>query len=46
MPISDSIKIEMQKVNGLFGETVVKGRNFAIAQMADRQRSPADRRGE
>jgi hypothetical protein len=24
----------------------VKGRNFAIAQMADRQRSPADRRGE
>jgi ketosteroid isomerase-like protein len=29
MPISDSIKAEMQKVNGLFGETVVKGRNFA-----------------
>ena len=24
----------------------VKGRNFAIAQMADRQRSPANRRGE
>jgi ketosteroid isomerase-like protein len=29
MSISDSIKAEMQKVNGLFGETVVKGRNFA-----------------
>ena len=29
MPVSDSIKAEMQKVNGLFGETVVKGRNFA-----------------
>jgi ketosteroid isomerase-like protein len=29
MPISDSVKAEMQKVNGLFGETVVKGRNFA-----------------
>jgi ketosteroid isomerase-like protein len=29
MPISDSIKAEMQKVNELFGETVVKGRNFA-----------------
>ena len=29
MPISNSIKAEMQKVNGLFGETVVKGRNFA-----------------
>jgi ketosteroid isomerase-like protein len=29
MPISDSIKTEMQKVNALFGETVVKRRNFA-----------------
>lgn len=29
MPISDSIKTEMQKVNALFGEAVVKGRNFA-----------------
>jgi ketosteroid isomerase-like protein len=29
MPISDSIQAEMQKVNSLFGETVVKGRNFA-----------------
>jgi ketosteroid isomerase-like protein len=29
MSISDSIKAEMQKVNALFGETVVKGRNFA-----------------
>ena len=29
MPISDSIQAEMQKVNALFGETVVKGRNFA-----------------
>jgi ketosteroid isomerase-like protein len=29
MPVSDSIKAEMQKVNGLFGEAVVKGRNFA-----------------
>jgi ketosteroid isomerase-like protein len=29
MPISDSIQGEMQKVNALFGETVVKGRNFA-----------------
>jgi ketosteroid isomerase-like protein len=29
MPISDSIKAEMQKVNTLFGETVVKRRNFA-----------------
>jgi ketosteroid isomerase-like protein len=28
MPISDSIQAEMQKVNALFGETVVKGRNF------------------
>jgi ketosteroid isomerase-like protein len=27
--ISDSIKAEMQKVNELFGQTVVKGRNFA-----------------
>ena len=25
MPISDSIQAEMQKVNALFGETVVKG---------------------
>ena len=29
MPISDSIQAEMQKVNALFGETVVKERNFA-----------------
>jgi ketosteroid isomerase-like protein len=29
MPISDSIKAEMQRVNALFGETVVKGGNFA-----------------
>jgi len=29
MPISDSIQAEMRKVNALFGETVVKGRNFA-----------------
>lgn len=29
MPISDSIKTEMQKVNALFGDVVVKGRNFA-----------------
>jgi hypothetical protein len=29
MPVSDSIQAEMQKVNALFGETVVKGRNFA-----------------
>jgi len=29
MPIPDSIQAEMQKVNALFGETVVKGRNFA-----------------
>jgi ketosteroid isomerase-like protein len=29
MPVSDSIKAEMQKVNALFGEAVVKGRNFA-----------------
>ena len=29
MPISDSIQAEMQKVNALFGETVVKGRTFA-----------------
>jgi ketosteroid isomerase-like protein len=29
MPISDSIKGEMLKVNALFGEAVVKGRNFA-----------------
>ena len=29
MPISDSIQAEMQKVNALFGESVVKGRNFA-----------------
>ena len=29
MPVSDSIQAEMQKVNGLFGEAVVKGRNFA-----------------
>jgi ketosteroid isomerase-like protein len=28
MSISDSIQAEMQKVNALFGETVVKGRNF------------------
>ncbi len=28
MPISDSIQAEMQKVNALFGETVVKRRNF------------------
>jgi ketosteroid isomerase-like protein len=30
MPISDSIQAEMQKVNALFGETVVKARNFAV----------------
>src|SRR5246127_152841 len=29
MPVSDSIQAEMQKVNALFGESVVKGRNFA-----------------
>ena len=29
MSISDFIKAELQKVNELFGETVVKGRNFA-----------------
>jgi ketosteroid isomerase-like protein len=29
MPISDSIQAEMEKVNALFGEAVVKGRNFA-----------------
>jgi ketosteroid isomerase-like protein len=29
MLISDSIQAEMQKVNALFGETVVKGRDFA-----------------
>jgi ketosteroid isomerase-like protein len=29
MLVSDAIKAEMQKVNVLFGETVVKGRNFA-----------------
>src|ERR1700727_145667 len=29
MAISDSIQAEMQKVNALFGETVIKGRNFA-----------------
>ena len=29
MPISDSIQAEMQKVNALFGETVVKRRDFA-----------------
>lgn len=29
MTISDSIQAEMQKVNALFGEAVVKGRNFA-----------------
>ncbi len=29
MPVSDSIQVEMQKVNALFGETVVKARNFA-----------------
>lgn len=29
MSISDSLKAEMQKVNDLFAETVVKGRNFA-----------------
>jgi ketosteroid isomerase-like protein len=29
VPISDSIQAEMQKVNALFGEAVVKGRNFA-----------------
>ncbi len=30
MPISDSIQAELQKVNALFGETVVKERNFAV----------------
>jgi ketosteroid isomerase-like protein len=29
MPVHDSVKFEMQKVNELFGEAVVKGRNFA-----------------
>jgi ketosteroid isomerase-like protein len=29
MSISDSIQAEMQRVNALFGEAVVKGRNFA-----------------
>ena len=29
MPVSESIKTEMEKVNALFGEAVVKGRNFA-----------------
>jgi ketosteroid isomerase-like protein len=29
MPISDSIQAEMRKVNAFFGETMVKGRNFA-----------------
>jgi ketosteroid isomerase-like protein len=29
MPVSESIKTEMEKVNALFSETVVKGRNFA-----------------
>src|ERR1700760_900169 len=29
MPVSDSIKAEMHKVNELFGEAVVKGRDFA-----------------
>jgi ketosteroid isomerase-like protein len=29
MPVSDSIQAEMQKLNALFGESVVKGRNFA-----------------
>ena len=33
MPISDSIQAEMQKVNALFGETVVKGRNFAALDL-------------
>jgi ketosteroid isomerase-like protein len=28
MPVSDTIKAEMQNVNALFGEAVVKGRNF------------------
>ena len=30
MPVSGSISTEMQKVNAFFGETVVKGRNFAV----------------
>ena len=29
MSVSDSVKGEMQRLNTLFGETVVKGRNFA-----------------
>jgi len=29
MAISDSVQTEMKNVNALFGETVVKGRNFA-----------------
>jgi ketosteroid isomerase-like protein len=29
MSVSDSIQAEMQKINALFGEAVVKGRNFA-----------------
>jgi ketosteroid isomerase-like protein len=29
MPVSDFIKAEMEKVNALFGEAVVKRRNFA-----------------
>ena len=29
MPVSDSVKTEMQKLNDLFGDTVVKSRKFA-----------------
>ena len=29
MPVPDSVKTEMRKLNDLFGETVVKSRNFA-----------------
>ena len=28
MSVSESVKAELQKVNQLFGETVVKGRKF------------------
>ena len=29
MPVTDAVKTEMRKVNELFGETVIKGREFA-----------------
>jgi hypothetical protein len=44
MPLSDSIKAEMQKVNAVFGEAVVKGRNFAaldqVYTLDARRRAP------